>query len=268
MMVSTRMREVTTRQLEELLASLGIEAGQGLLVHSALQYLGKPENGIRSYFDALSKLLSLQPSVENPTAPQGTLAVPTFNFGFARGAVYDPLNTASEGMGGFSEFVRRQPTARRTQHPLQSLAAIGRYADRLAGCDTPSAFDPGSSFDLMLDLDFRLLLLGADVQAVSMVHHSEQRAGVPYRYWKEFTGQVQTDLGVQTRTYRMFVRDLDIDPQLNLRPVQALLENKGFWNTQRLNYGWVSYCRLVDFVAATDELLSADPWALVAKQGD
>jgi hypothetical protein len=30
-----------------------------------------------------------------------------------------------------------------------------------------------------------------------------------------------------------------------------------------LNYGQIAACRLVDFVAAADELLANDPWALV-----
>jgi aminoglycoside N3'-acetyltransferase len=219
------------------------------------------------YYRALCAVLE---TIEEPSEFQpltsGTLAVPTFNFAFARSQPYDPQNTPSVGMGAFSEYVRQLPAARRTPHPMQSLAVIGRCAGDLAGRDTPSAFDPGSAFERMLELDFKLLLLGADVQSVSMLHYSEQRLQVPYRYWKDFTGQVNTSQGWQPRTYRMFVRDLELDPRIELYPVQGTLAARGLWRSTLLNYGQVSLCRLVDFVAVLDEHLARDPWSLVVNR--
>jgi aminoglycoside 3-N-acetyltransferase len=171
-------------------------------------------------------------------------------------------------MGIFSEFVRQLTGARRTPHPLQSLAVVGRYAGDLSSRDTPSAFDPGSAFERMVELGFKLLLLGADIQAVSMLHYSEQRARVPYRYWKDFTGLVRSGQGWQTRTYRMFVRDLRADPRIELYPVQALLEARSQWMSVPLNYGQISTCRLADFVAAVDQFLKKDPWSLVINRVD
>jgi aminoglycoside N3'-acetyltransferase len=166
-------------------------------------------------------------------------------------------------MGAFSEYVRNLPGALRSPHPMQSIAILGRYAADLASRDTLSAFDPGSAFERMHALGFKLLLLGADSTAVSMFHYSEQRLGVPYRYWKEFSGQVRTAEGFQTRTYRMFGRDLDLDPQLTLDPLVAYMQGRGEWRSMALNYGQITVCRLHDFVAAADKFLSEDPWSLV-----
>ena len=260
------MREITRAMIKEALQAVGVEAGDGLLVHSALQYLGRPtgersseQSGIEIYLEALLEVLG----------SEGTLVVPTFNFGFARGEPYDPWNTPAQGMGVFSEFIRQQPGARRTPHPMQSLAVIGHYADDLAGAevpfrrDTPSAFDPGSAFERMLELDFKILLLGADVEAISMLHYNEQRHEVPYRYWKEFHGQVLTEQGWEDRTYRMYVRDLDLDAHLTLKPIQEYMQARQEWHSVPLNYGWVSLCRMVDFNAAVDHFLAQDPWSLV-----
>jgi aminoglycoside N3'-acetyltransferase len=261
------MREVSKEQLVTALKALGLEPGDGLLVHSAVQFLGRPVGGVGMYLEAIGSVIeSGQWAVGSGQFSTGTLVVPTFNFGFTRGEPYDPLSTPSQGMGAFSEYVRQLSEARRTTHPMQSLAVIGRFADDLAGRDTPSAFDPGSAFERLLELDFKLLLLGADVQAVSMVHYSEQRLNVPYRYWKDFTGQVKTIGGWQTRTYRMFVRDLEINPQLDLSPIQRLLQQRGQWRSVEVNYGQVAACRLRNFVAAADELLSRDAWCLVAQR--
>lgn len=261
------MREVTLEQVQSGLELLGIQPGTGLLVHSAIQFLGRPVGGPGLYFQALQQALDL-PRAERP-AGRGTLAVPTFNFAFARGEPYLPDETPSSGMGVFSEYVRQLPGTRRTPHPMQSLAVLGRYAGDLASRDTPSAFDPGSAFERLVELDFGLLLLGADIQAVSIVHYSEQRAGVPYRFWKDFAGQVlQPDGTWQQHTYRMFARDMEIDPHLDLRPIQAALNARGQWHSATLNYGRIVFCRLADFVAAADQLLADDPWALVGNRQD
>jgi aminoglycoside 3-N-acetyltransferase len=269
------MRQVARQQVIQALEQVGIQPGDGLLVHSAVQYLGQPVGGVEMYSRAITETISPGSSpyddsrtdiIPGPDSPVGTLAVPTFNFAFARGEPYDPLRTPSQGMGVFSEFVRQLPTARRTPHPMQSLALTGRFADDLGSRDTLSAFDPGSAFERMLDLEFKLLLLGADIQAVSMLHYSEQRAQVPYRYWKEFTGKVRTPSGWEQRTYHMFVRDLNLDPHIDLHPVQDELIRRGQWAEASLNYGRISSCTLTDFVVCVDEFLARDPWSLVTNR--
>jgi len=247
------MLQVTKEQIITALETVGIENGDGLLVHSAIQFLGFPEGGIGMYLEALREVIG----------SQGTIAVPTFNFAFARGEKYNPRETPSFGMGSFSEYVRQQPAAQRTTHPMQSLAIIGYHRNDIVNRDTPSAFDPDSAFERMLQLGFKILLLGADINAISFLHYSEQRAPVPYRYWKDFTGDYKTDTGWQTRTYRMYVRDLEINPRIDLKPVQQRLQKQGAWSSVQLNYGYISQCRVNDFVNAVDYFLVTDPWSLV-----
>lgn len=247
--------------LDDLLtrfSELGVRRSDTLLVHSAVQFLGKPEGGIGLYYQALSTALGL------PEA--GLLAVPTFTFSFVQGEGYDPANTPAQRMGVFAEYVRCLPEAHRTPHPLQSLAAVGPEAGDLAERDTASAFDSGSAFERLLEMDGKLLLLGASIQACSMIHYSEQRAAVPYRYWKAFTGPVRTANGWQTRSYSMYVRDMEIDARLVLAPLQKELEAEGAWRSTQLNYGQISICPLRNFVAAADRLLAEDPWVFVGNR--
>ena len=269
------MLEVTRSMFINALRCLGVEAGDGLLVHSAIQFLGRPHGGIGMYYHGLCSILNgydsttSQVNITDPASIpliEGTIAVPTFNFDFCSGKRYDPKSTPADGMGTFSEYIRGLSATRRTKHPMQSIAVIGKDAEDLAERDTLSAFDPGSAFERMLELEYKLLLLGADIQAVSLLHYSEQRAALPYRYWKDFSGEVLTPEGWRTQTYRMYVRDLDIDPQIELYPVQKLLEDAGQWRSLPINYGHVSLCRLADFVAAVDYFLAKDPWALVTNR--
>jgi aminoglycoside 3-N-acetyltransferase len=247
------MQDATLTQVVESLTAVGIRAGDGVLVHAAIQYLGRPVGGVDMYRQGFDRTLG----------PDGTLAVPTFTFVFARGQAYDPANTPSEQMGVFAEHIRTLPHAVRSPHPLQSVALIGRHAAEIASLDTPSAFDPGSAFERMLDLDFTMVLLGASIRVASIVHYSEQKAKVPYRVWKSFDGTVLRGGTAGPGTCRMFARDLALDPRNDFTPVQVLLENRGLWRQVKLNYGSVAACRLRDVVAAADDLLAKDPWALV-----
>lgn len=254
--IISSMLEVTFEQVVTALQAVGLKQGDGLLVHSAVQFFGRPVGGVGMYLQALRAVIG-----------PGTIAVPTFNFAFAKGEPYDPQSTPSVGMGAFSEYIRRLPEARRTSHPMQSLAVIGQHTADLTSRDTCSAFDPGSAFERMLELDFKLLLLGADSKAISMFHYCEQRANVPYRYWKDFTGPVKCPGGAwQERTYRMFVRDLELNPVLTLDPVVAYLQQHGEWVACPLNYGQTVVCRLAHFVAAADRFLAEDPWSLVTNR--
>jgi len=247
------MKTVSFDQAVSALRAVGLQQGDGVLVHSAIQYLGQPQGGAALYWRALQEILG----------SDGTVAVPTFNFQFANRKPYDPASSPSIGMGSFSEYVRCQPGAVRTSHPMQSLAVVGKHANDLASRDTPSAFDPGSAFDRLLELDFKVMLLGADIYVVSLIHYSEQRAQVPYRYWKEFSGQVLSSDGWQKRTCCMFVRDLELNPQLDLSPLEKCLRAAGEWREQPLNYGRIALFRARAFTRAADELLAEDPWSLV-----
>ncbi len=250
------MKTLRREQLQQALKTIGIQPGDGLLVHSAIQFLGEPEGGVEMYFNAIMRAIGVE----------GTMAVPTFNFEFAETGEFDLQRTPSIGMGAFSEYVRTLPQACRTTHPMQSLAVIGKAASDLAKRDTPCAFDDGSAFDRMLQLDFKLLLLGASIQAASIIHYSEQRANVPYRYWKDFKGTIKTSDRAVRKTYRMFVRDLELDPRLVITDIQEKLTTRGQWESVILNYGQIAVCRLTDFVKIADEMLAKDAWSFVTNR--
>ena len=112
-------------ELKSCLQSLGVEKGDCLFVHSSLKRLGKfvPALG-QGDLDALLDIFL------DTIGEAGTLVVPTFNFGFCKGQPFDRQNTPSDGMGAFSEYIRRQPPALRSQHPFQCVSAIGKFGRR------------------------------------------------------------------------------------------------------------------------------------------
>ena len=236
--------------------------GDLVMVHSSLLALGKIiDHSLRQIPQVIADTLL------DVIGPEGTLVVPALNFGFCRGDGFDRQQTPSENMGLLSEYIRQLPSACRSRHPMQSVAAVGRLAEIICEPDTPSAFDQGSSFDLMIKQNARLLLLGATFQAATVIHHAEQSVGVPYRLWKDFTGKYVDHTGSdpidQTRTYRMYVRDLEIDPKLNMKPLELELIRREQLRSQSLGGGVVRSCQFADLIESAQHCLKTDPNCLV-----
>jgi hypothetical protein len=61
----------------------------------------------------------------------------------------------------------------------------------------------------------------------------------------------------------MFVRDMEIDAQLEIYTIQDAMEEKGQWASRKLNYGTISLCSLKNFAATVNEFLREDPWVFV-----
>ena len=254
------MKSYSLEQLRACLSEVGVRTGDLVMVHSSLLALGRLEDCTMGDVPA-----AVADGLLDCLGPEGTLVAPAFNFGFCRGEPFDRQNTPSDKMGLLSEHIRRLPGARRSTHPMQSVAAMGPLAEDICGSDTPSAFDRGGAFDRLIELDCRLLLLGASLQAASVIHHAEQHVGVPYRYWKDFTGEFIDGGRRETRTYRMYVRDLDLDPKLVMTAIEEELNAMGRLRRISLGSGRVRSCTFRDLLAAACECLRRDPTCLVAE---
>ncbi len=252
------MKGYEEKQFLAALGKIGIRSADVLLVHSALFALG-PLRGVapRATPSVLYQLL------RQCIGSNGTVVVPTFNFDFCDGATFDRQHTASKGMGVFAEAVRMLPEAQRSRHPMQSVAAVGPMATQLAEADTPSAFALGGPFDILLQADAKLLLLGASMNASSLIHYVEERAEVPYRYWKTFTGPVIDNGKRSTLSYRMYVRDLDLDPRLSAPKLTEALVAARKLRRQPLGNGWLQACSCRDFVDTALHHIGQDPYWLL-----
>lgn len=168
--------------------------------------------------------------------PEGTLLVPCFNWDFCRGVPYDARSTPSR-VGVLGDAARARADFTRTQHPLYSFAVWGKDAKQLADAQPVTCFGGDSPFAYMHKVGAVALVAGLSPTAgTTFIHYVEEREGAPYRYFKDFTGSYTDMQGVQSeKTVRMFVRDLEIDPQyitgldnvltqLNVAHTQLLLD--------------------------------------------
>jgi len=95
-----------------------------------------------------------------------------------------------------------------------------------------------------------------------VIHYSEQHVGVPYRYWKDFTGPYCDQGQQEEKAYRMYVRDLEIDPKLKMDPIEQELSVRKQLQRESLGGGLVRFCSFQNLIAAADDCLARDPWCL------
>lgn len=187
-----------------------IHKGDCLYVVSDMMELAKVyrEMGERLNLDTLIEEL------QRMVGEEGTLLFPTFNWDFCKGIAFDYHKTPVR-TGALPKAALKRKDFARTAHPLYSFAVWGAKADELLQMDYPDAFGKGTIFEKMEQWDAKVLVIGVGALAgTTYIHHVEQIVGVPYRYNKEFTGDYTDAEGVcSERTYRMFVRDLEMDPR-------------------------------------------------------
>jgi aminoglycoside 3-N-acetyltransferase len=252
----------TDTEMTERLRSFGVQQSDCLFVHSGLRALGEfvPTRVPRG-FDGLLQIFL------EAVGKTGTIVVPTFNFTFCKGKAYDRQSTPCEGMGAFSEFVRRHPLSVRSRHPFQSVAAIGGLAREIGAAQSRTAFSPASAFDIMLRNNCKILFFGVDF-VETFVHVAEERANVSYRFWKTFTAEFVDD-GAGNRIHvDFFARKLDLvpEPTIDNNKLGRIMREKKIIKTENLGAGRISICSAVDLVDELTRRLLEDPYyALTAR---
>lgn len=161
---------------------------------------------------------------------QGTLLFPTFNWDFCKGVGFDYYRTPAR-TGALPKAALRRTDFHRTAHPLYSFAVWGRRGEELLRNDSPDSFGPGTIFEALFQWQAKVLVIGMPaLSGTTYIHHVEQTVGVPYRYHKEFTADYRDADGIRgQRTYRMYVRDLEMDPRHidGFRPLEEKMRREG-----------------------------------------
>ena len=159
--------------LLETLRGLGVDRGDTLLVHSSFK-------ACRATFGTTEPMMALDQLFEAVgTTFGGNIMMPTFCHGCP--SVFD-LEQSDGKSGALSEVMRRLPIARRSQHPTHAVSVVGVDADSLTRGHTGEAFGLGSPLDRLAALPRgKVLLLGVNHMASSLIHLAETYAGIPKR---------------------------------------------------------------------------------------
>ncbi|MDX2136823.1 MAG: AAC(3) family N-acetyltransferase [Chloroflexota bacterium] len=188
---------LTIDSMAEQLSTIGLSAGQTVLVHTRMSALGWVAGGAAAVIHALRRVLT----------PTGTLMMPAFSPDNTDPAnwvnppvpehwwqiirdhtpTYDPQTTPTWGVGAVPELFRTFPDVIRSAHPEASFAACGPQAEHLLANHTKLdfIFDDDSPIGKLYALDGYVLLLGIDHSKNTSLHLAEYRAHFPKRYKHE-----------------------------------------------------------------------------------
>ncbi|WJE16245.1 AAC(3) family N-acetyltransferase [Halobacillus sp. ACCC02827] len=177
----------TRKSLAEDLRNLGVEEGMTVLVHSSMSSLGWVCGGPVTVIHALQDVLT----------PTGTLVMPAHSANMSDPAgwgnppipeswwetvraempAFDPVITPSYFMGQIAEAFRSFPDVKRSNHPVSSFAAWGKYSEEITK-DHSLDFGLGDQSPLarIYDRDGYVLLLGTDYESNTSMHLGEYRS--------------------------------------------------------------------------------------------
>ena len=142
---------------------------------------------------------------------EGTLLIPTYNWGFCQGKPFDYNKTPSK-TGAIGNAALRRKDFIRTKHPIYSFAVWGKDADKLVAMENIESFGPDSPFAYLEQVNAKNVFIGASLRnSFTYIHYIEQKLGAKYRYSKMFKSHYIDQNKVDTvKEYAMYVRDLEL----------------------------------------------------------
>ena len=199
---------------------LKIEKGDVILLTSDITdlFLQCQENG--EILDVNILLDNFQEAI----GEEGTLLIPTYNWGFCQGKAFDYKKTPSK-TGAIGNVALRRKDFTRTKHPIYSFAVWGKDAVKLAEMDNIESFGPDSPFAYLEQVDAKNVFIGASLRnSFTYIHYIEQKLKAPYRFSKVFRSHyIDQDKVDTVRDYSMYVRDLDLDVVCTPNPFVDIL---------------------------------------------
>lgn len=172
------MAAATRVSLMEDLGRLGVRPGEVVMVHASMRALGEVTGGANVVVQALQEAVG----------EEGTLvayvdvelfhddddesdAVPVFDKRIAR---------AARDHGVLHEVMRTWPGALRSDHPDAGVVAIGARAEWIVD---PHPFQygygEGTPFARVVEAGGKVLMLGAPLDTITLLHHAEHKARIP-----------------------------------------------------------------------------------------
>lgn len=188
--------------LQADLAKLGVAPGSVLMVHAGVRSVGPVVGGanviLQSLLDALGPsgtlvaYLDFEPFFDD----DDTVEVPVFDKRIAR---------AARDHGVLHETLRTWPGALRSDHPDAGVAAIGPLAGWITA-DHPFlyGYGPGTPLEKVLLANGSVLMLGAPLDTITLLHFAEHQARIPNKRIRRYRRLMPTAQGPQWIEFEEF----------------------------------------------------------------
>jgi aminoglycoside 3-N-acetyltransferase len=198
---------------------LGLQSGDIVLVHSSFKSFNGEISSPQKIIDALLEIVG----------EKGTVIFPAFNFDFStHGKDFDIVKTPSQ-MGILSKFASTHYDSIRTIDPVYSFVVIGYMKNKLEKLITSHSYGSDSMFAKIREYDGKIMCIGVENynEWMTFFHYVEEMQKVPYRSFKEFSGNIidRNGMGKKTKLV-LYVRNLSKGVETELNLMGNILENE------------------------------------------
>jgi aminoglycoside 3-N-acetyltransferase len=175
-------------QLARNLRALGLREAATAFVHCRMSALGKVVGGAETVVHALLDAVGVEGTLvayigwqDAPPDDLDALPAADRDLVLDEHPAYDPtIARAVRDHGRVAELLRTWPGAVHSGHPEAGVAAIGRHAAEVAiPHPLDDAYGVGTPYARVVERQGQVVLLGAPLDTVTLVHHAEAIARVP-----------------------------------------------------------------------------------------
>jgi aminoglycoside 3-N-acetyltransferase len=220
---------ITRSDLIRELKAIGVEPGQVLMLHASLSSLGNVIGGADSIVLALQQVLGEDGTVialaswDNCPPDDDNGWSEEVREAYLRDPpAFDPLVSAcARYVGRLPERLRTWPDAIRSDHPEASFVALGSSARWLTD-DQPTDHPYGVASPLakVLEANGSILMLGAPLETITMLHHAEELADIPDKRSVDYSAPVKTPWGIEWQEIH------DIDTSTGAFPYESVVGDR------------------------------------------
>jgi aminoglycoside 3-N-acetyltransferase len=245
------------------LRAVGVRRGDVVFSHTSVAMLGVPEVGL----DAQAIGQMFLSAFREVAGEEGTWILPTYTYSYTIGEAFDPAVTPpTQDMGLLPNALWRHPLAVRSLDPIFSVVAIGARAEELTAGVPASCFGSDCVYARLIDADGAICNIGIGSHS-ALLHHVEQKLGVPYRYLKTFRGVSVIDDEARDTEITYNVRNLDYPAHTAyFMRLDRAARADGSVVAARLGRGEVNLIRVRRMEQLATEGLARDPQYLVVGQ--
>jgi aminoglycoside 3-N-acetyltransferase len=191
---------VVRSQLAAQLRKLGVAPGDTVMLHAALGQLGwilgGPDVALRALLDVLGPegTVMMYTAWESTPYHLGREGPEVQALAEDEWPAFDPATSPADRRHSIlAEYLRTWPGARRSPHPEGGMTAVGGRAEWLTA-EHPLEFGygPGTPLARLVEVGGKVLMMGAPLETITLLHHAEHLADLPDKRVVEYRIPVGT----------------------------------------------------------------------------
>jgi len=238
----------------DALTRVGITEGDVVFSHIGLLNLG---------FCAGDPVETVLQAMKEVIGSEGSFVTPAYTYSFCKGEDFDVVKSVSS-VGAFSNRMLSHYKFERSLDPIFSVVGFGPHVNALFDNLPQSSFGKDCVYERLEQCNAKICNLGLSLFYLTPIHFIEKLMAVPYRYDKQFSGNILHHYKKEAVVWEYYVRKLCAASLPDCSKLEAEGFQRNICYRASLGLGEVISVSMVDYFDLAKELVNKDPWFLAA----